>query len=81
MKRKKFSTLIDEDLYRQTKVEAARRGVPITDVVCEALSAYVGSSEGRITAEGAVADSWGALRLPKEQVQALLEEEDDFLGS
>ena len=79
MARRKFSTLIDEDLYRRTRFEALRQDRQISDVVCEALGAYLAETQKKTGPEGAVAQSWGVLPWPAAEVRRLLREEEGLL--
>lgn len=72
--KQKFSTLLEDDLYRQTKIEAARSGRAISEVVSEALTLYLVPRQGS-TSSDPVADSWGSLRIGREQLRRLMEEE------
>ncbi|HVS00681.1 MAG TPA: hypothetical protein VMW27_28940 [Thermoanaerobaculia bacterium] len=73
--RRKFSTLLDEYLYDRARLEARRQGKQIADVVGEALTEYLDERSALLEPGAAVAGSWGALRLPRERVRQLLEEE------
>ncbi|HYG63765.1 MAG TPA: hypothetical protein VEL74_14380 [Thermoanaerobaculia bacterium] len=73
--RRKFSTLLDEHLYDRARLEARRQGKQIADVVDEALTEYLDERSALRGPADVVAGSWGALRLPKERVRQLLEEE------
>lgn len=77
--RKKVSTLIDEGLFRQVKLEAARQGKQISGIVGEALEEYLSEKGERKTTAGFVTESWGALYLPEAQVHEIMEAEDELL--
>jgi len=77
--RRKFSTLLEESLYDRTRHEAIRQGRQIADVVCDALAAYLDSKAAAFSPQGVVAESWGVLALPSQQVGELLAEEVDLL--
>jgi len=79
--RRKFSTLLDERLYDRTRCEAIRQGRQIADVVGDALAKYLDSTAVASGPEGVVAESWGILKLPAQQVRELLVEEDGLLDS
>jgi hypothetical protein len=79
--RRKFSTVLDEGLFRRAKMDAARRGMKISDVVREALELYLSRKKGAPISGSVVAESWGALAWPKSKVKKLLTEEDDLLES
>ena len=38
---KKLTVMLDDELYRATKVEAARQGKPVKDLVAEALHEWL----------------------------------------
>ena len=76
--RRKVSTVLDEQVFRRTKVEAARQGKQISEVIGEALVVYLAES-GAPAEGGMVARSWGALALDRERVRALIDEEDGLL--
>jgi len=77
--RRKFSTLLDEHLYDRARLEARRQGKQIADVVGEALTEYLDERSALLGPAEVVAGSWGALRLPREGVRQLLEEEEGLL--
>lgn len=77
--RRKFSTLLDEHLYDRARLEASRQGKQIADVVGEALTEYLDERSALVGPAGVVAGSWGALRLPREQVRQVLAEEEGLL--
>lgn len=72
--KQKFSTLLEDDLYRRTKVEAARSGKAISDVVGEALTLYLVAKQSAGTSDP-VADTWGSLRIDRGQLRDLMAEE------
>jgi hypothetical protein len=77
--RRKFSTLLEENLYDRTRQEAIRQGKQIADVVGDALAVYLDNKTAAFGPKGIVAESWGILALPAGQVRKLLEEEDELL--
>jgi hypothetical protein len=79
--RQKISTLIDPALYRRVKLEAVRMNKQISEIVGEALERYL-DHEGRgPRGTDVVAESWGALRLPAQQVKQVLEEEEGLFDA
>jgi hypothetical protein len=76
--RRKFSTLLEENLYDRTRSEAIRQGKQIADVVCEALAAYLDGKALAFGPQGVVAESWGVLAMPAGQVRELLAEEEEL---
>ena len=43
--KRKFGTVMDDDIMRQAKRRAAEKGVPLSDVIQEALEAYLNGSD------------------------------------
>ena len=78
--RKKVSTLIEENLFRRARLESARQGKQISQVIGEALEMYL-DSKSTLPAGNVVADSWNALKLPRAQVEKILGEEEGFLDA
>ena len=76
--KKKVSTVIDENLFRRTKLEALRQDVQISDVIGEALEAYLAEKGSPRAPGGAVARSWGAIPLSKDEVVAILADEEAY---
>ena len=79
--RQKVSTLLEEALFRRAKLLAVRKGMQISEILGEALRRYLddeGSPEGM---GGVVNHSFAIINLDKDQVRAVLEEEDDLLDS
>jgi hypothetical protein len=78
--RQKISTLVDPGLYRRVKMESARTNKQISEIVGEALEEYLTGSKPPVTL-GVVDDSWGAIALPRAQVDQILESEESLLDS
>lgn len=76
--KKKVSTVIDESLFRRTKLEALRQDVQISDVIGEALEAYLAEKGSPRGPGGAVAGSWAAIPLAKDAVDAILRDEEVY---
>lgn len=76
--KKKISTVVDEALFRRTKVEALRQDAQISDVISEALEAYLAEKGSPRGPGGVVARSWAAIPLDREQVDAILAEEEAY---
>ena len=74
--KKKVSTILDEGLFRRTKLEALRQDVQISDVIGDALEAYLAEKGSPRGPGGAVASSWAAIPLAKGQVDAILRDEE-----
>jgi hypothetical protein len=75
--RQKISTLVDPALYRRVRLESVRRNKQISEIVGEALQMYLAGN--RLASTGVVAESWGAVPLPKEEVQQILRDEAGLL--
>jgi hypothetical protein len=79
--RRKVSTIIDESLFRRTKLEAARQGRPLADVLEDALGAYLAGGQ-RVRAGGSsVEATWGALAADPDLVREIMDADDDSLES
>jgi hypothetical protein len=79
--RKKVSTLLDEALFRRARMEAVRQGKQFSEVVGEALEAYLSGKLKQTGESGAVAESWGALKTKPEVVRRILKEEDGLFDA
>jgi hypothetical protein len=79
--RQKISTLIDPGLYRRVKLEAVKSNRQISEIVGEALECYLRDERRAPHGAGAVAESWGALKLPASEVGRLLEDDDGLLDA
>jgi hypothetical protein len=69
--RRKVGTVLDEALFRRARLESARQGRAISEILADALEAYL-KSEGRHGANGVVADTWAVFRLEKARVKEFL---------
>ena len=79
--KKKVSTLVDEALYRRVRLESARRGRQINEIMGAALERYL-DDEGVPTGDGGVvAQSWGALAVDPRVVHGVMEEEDGLFDA
>lgn len=76
--KKKVSTIIDEALFRRTRVEALRQDVQISEVISEALEAYLDQKGSPRGPGGVVANSWAVIPLDLGQVNAILREEESY---
>jgi hypothetical protein len=77
--RKKISTVLDETLFRRTRLESARRGKQISEIVSEALEEYLGKSH-QTPGPGFVAESYGIFKISGRKLQRVMEE-DGLLDS
>ena len=79
--RQKVSTLLEEGIFRRVKLHAVRKGMQISEILGEALLRYLddeGSPEG---IGGVVRHSFAIIRLDKDKVRDVLEEEDGLLDT
>lgn len=74
--RKKVSTLLDPVLFRRAKLEAARQGKQISEIVGEALEVYLRREDRQLAR---VDESWAVLPADPDQLKKVMEEEIDFL--
>jgi hypothetical protein len=79
--RRKVSTILDEALYRRTKMASARDGKKISELMAEALEAYLRLQAGGAPPSGVVAATWGALPLDRRRVRRILGQEDELLDA
>ena len=79
--RRKVSTLLDESLFRRTRLESARQGRQISEIVGEALDRYLSQASDRPASLHVVADSWGVLRVKPALVRRVLREEPDLFDA
>ena len=79
--RRKVSTLLDEALFRRAKLESARQGKQISEIVGEALEQYLSRGGSRRGSADLVTESWGVLTMRKSRVQRLLAEEEGLLDT
>jgi hypothetical protein len=79
--RQKVSTVLESSLFREVKMESARQGKQISEVVREALELYL-RTKGRGMGTGdVVGESWGALQMDREDVKRLLEDEESLFDA
>jgi len=76
--RRKVGTVLEEALFRRARLESARQGRGISDILAEALEDYL-QRKGRHETSGVVADTWSVLSLDRGQVKRILGEEDGLL--
>lgn len=76
--RRKVGTVLEEALFRRARLESARQGRAISDILAEALENYL-ERRGRHETSGVVADTWSVLSLDRMQVKRILGEEDGLL--
>jgi hypothetical protein len=78
----KFSTILDRSLVRRLKLESARRGKPMSELINEALESYLRPSKEAAREKGRVVDAtWGSLSVDRETLKELMEEEESLLDS
>lgn len=76
--KKKIGTVLDEALFRRTKIEALRQDTPISEVISEALEEYLAAKGSPRGPGGIVASSFGAIPLDRETVEAVLADEETY---
>lgn len=81
MARRKVSTLLDDQLFRRAKLEAVRQGRQVSEILGDALERYLASSASDRVAAGVAAGSWGALKLDRRRVAAILRDEDELFDA
>jgi len=74
--RQKISTVVDASLYRRAKLEAARSGRQIADVIEAALREHLAPAGPEETGDSTVAATWGSLPAPRRLVEQVLTEEE-----
>lgn len=78
--RRKIGTVLDEALFRRARVESARQGRTISQILEEALSSYL-ERRGRHETSSVVADTWSVLSLDRARVKQILGDEERLLGA
>ena len=76
--RRKVGTVLEEALFRRARLESARQGRAISDILAEALEEYL-ERRGRHETSGVVADTWAVLSIDRAQVKRILSDEDGLL--
>jgi hypothetical protein len=76
--KKKVSTQMEPGLYRRVKLESARRGEQISDMIGEAVAQYLDRSAPPLGAASVVEETWGALALDRRRVDELMEDDGLF---
>ena len=76
--RRKVGTVLEEALFRRARLESARQGRAISDILAEALEEYL-ERKGRHETSGVVADTWAVVSLDRAQVKKILGDEDHLL--
>ena len=76
--RRKVGTVLDEALFRRARLESARQGRAISEILADALESYL-EQEGRHGASSVVADTWAVLSLERARVKKILAEEPGLL--
>ena len=72
--RRKISTLLDEGLFRKAKMESARQGKQFSEIIGEALEAYLKTASTPAT--GSVQQTWATLPAKKAQLRKVLAENE-----
>lgn len=71
---------MEDALYRRLKLESMRQGRQIAEIVGDAVESYLREKGGRATT-GAVAESWGVLRIDRKKLRRVLSEEEGLLDA
>ena len=79
--RQKVSTLLDDSLIRRVKLQAVREGKQISEVLGDAVEAYLAGKGDVPDPRGAVAATWGLLKIDKKRVRRILEDEGGLFDS
>lgn len=79
--RKKVSTLLEETLYRRVKLEAAVQGKQISEIIGQALKEYLEERRPSPRDRDVVGETWASLELPADEIEAILNEEEDWLDA
>ena len=80
--KRKVSTIMEEALFRQVKLEAARQRRPLSAILEEALTRYFDPRVARGEPQHrSVADTWGAMAASPDLVRAIMEDEDEYFES
>lgn len=74
--RQKISTVVDVALYRRTKLEAARSGLQIADVIEAALREHLGPGGPKEASDSVVEATWGSIPASRHVVDQILTEEE-----
>ena len=69
--RRKVGTVLDEALFRRARLESARQGRTISEILAQALEGYL-EREGQHGTSGVVADTWAVLSLDRARVKEIL---------
>lgn len=79
--RQKISTVLETSLYRRVKLEAARSGKQIAEVIESALRDHLGAGDQEAQLGSVVAETWASLPCDRRLVQQILSEEDGLLDA
>lgn len=80
--KQKFSTVLDRGLFRRLKLESARQGRQMSELVSEALESYLRPTKGIPRETGRVVEAtWGFLSVDRETLKELMREEESLLDS
>ena len=73
--KQKFSTVLDRGLFRRLKLESARQGKRMSELVGEALESYLGPSKGMAGLTGSVVDAtWDSISVDRKTLEELMRE-------
>lgn len=71
----RVSTELEVDLVRRAKLESIRQGKPLDQILGEALERYLDERGVSHQRSGVVADSWATLKVKREVLEDLLDED------
>ena len=78
--RRKFSTVVEDGLLRRARLESVRRNKQISEIVAEALEAYLPGT-GAATGPGVAVRTSGSIRVGRAAARRILCEEPSLLDS
>lgn len=79
--RKKIGTVVDDRLYRRAKVEAAKQGRAVSDLLGEALERYLDAGRTGRGSANIADETFGSMRIDRKEFERILREEDGVLDA
>jgi hypothetical protein len=79
--RQRVTTVLETSLYRRVKLEAARSGTQVAEVIEGALRAHLGAGGPEAQLGSVVAETWASLPCDRRLVQQVLSEEEGLLDA
>jgi hypothetical protein len=77
--RRKVSTIMEESLFRRSKLAAAAEGRALSSLIEDALRRYLDGPPDVPATCRSVDETWGAMAAPPELVRQVLEDEDEYV--